>query len=290
VAAGLPSIRLGHESAGFGSAALNGAYTVWRRDATCFVRDRSRVLGSLGQPVLFLVLLGSGLSEAFRRFGADNGIQGLTYLQFIFPGIVVMAVLTMAIMSAMSVVWDREFGFLKEVLVAPVPRSAVAVGKALGGSTTAMFQGLIMLAFAPFAGVSLTPLTVLELLPVMFLIAFAVSSAGLVLAAFVKTMEGFQVLVYFLLMPMFFLSGALFPLAGLNGWLGLLTRLNPVTYGVDAVRRIVLLNGAFPAHAADELGVTIFTTPVTLAADLLLLALCGAVMIAGAMRAFQSRD
>jgi ABC-2 type transport system permease protein len=157
-------------------ATLNGIYSIWRRDVIRFVRDRSRLIGSLGQPLLFLVVFGSGLSSAIGRLGQTSGMPGLNYVQFMFPGIIVMAILFTAIMSAISVVWDREFGFLKEVLVAPVPRWAVAVGKALGGSTTAVFQGVIILVFAPFIGAGLTPLAVVELLPVMFLTAFAMCS------------------------------------------------------------------------------------------------------------------
>jgi ABC-2 type transport system permease protein len=233
-------------------ASLNGIYSIWRREVIRFLRDRSRLVGSLGQSLLFLVVFGSGLSSAIGRLGQGNGMPGMNYVQFMFPGILVMAVLFTALMSAISVVWDREFGFLKEVLVAPVPRWAVAVGKALGGSTTAVFQGVIILVFAPFIGAGLTALSILELLPAMFLTAFAMCAVGLVIAARMKTMEGFQVIMNFLLMPMFFLSGALFPLGNLPGWLTVLTRINPVSYGVDAIRRIILVNG----------GVSVWNIPV----------------------------
>jgi ABC-2 type transport system permease protein len=271
-------------------ASLNGVYSIWRRDVIRFSRDRSRVIGSLGQPLLFLVAFGSGLSSAMGRFGQSSGMSGVNYVQFMFPGIIVMAVLFTAIMSAISVVWDREFGFLKEVLVAPVPRWAVAVGKALGGSTTAVFQGVVILVFAPFIGVGLTPLAVVELLPTMFLTAFAMCAVGLVIAAHLTSMEGFQVVMNFLLMPMFFLSGALFPLGNLPPWLTVLTRLDPVTYGVDAIRRIVLLNGGVPDSIVDQLGVSLFGAPMSIALDLVLLAAFAGLMIALAMRAFEVQD
>src|SRR5438093_3426602 len=226
-------------------AALNGIYTMWLRDLLRFWRDRSRLASSLAQPVLFLLIFGAGLSPTMGLLARGQG--GVSYAQFVFPGIITMAVLLTPIFSSISIVWDREFGFLKEVLVAPVPRWAVAVGKALGGSTTAMFQGTLMLIFAPFVGVELTPRTIAALFPVMFLTAFALSSLGLVVAARMKSMEGFQVIMNFVMMPMFFLSGALFPVTSLPGWLLVLTRIDPVTYGVDAIRKIVLMSGGASA-------------------------------------------
>ncbi len=271
-------------------ASLNGIYSIWRREIIRFLRDTSRLIGSLGQPVLFLVVFGSGLSSAIGRVGQTSGMPGMSYVQFMFPGIIVMAVLFTAIMSAISVVWDREFGFLKEVLVAPVPRWAVVVGKALGGSTTAVFQGVVILVFAPFIGADLTPLAVAELLPVMFLTAFAMCSVGLVIAGHMKTMEGFQVIMNFLLMPMFFLSGALFPLVNLPPWLMLLTHINPVSYGVDAIRRIILVNAGVPESTVDQLGVSLFGIPLSIGLDLLVLACFAAVMTVLAMRAFEVQD
>ncbi len=271
-------------------ATLNGIYSIWRRDVIRFVRDRSRLIGSLGQPLLFLVVFGSGLSSAIGRLGQTSGMPGLNYVQFMFPGIIVMAVLFTAIMSAISVVWDREFGFLKEVLVAPVPRWAVAVGKALGGSTTAVFQGVIILVFAPFIGAGLTPLAVVELLPAMFLTAFAMSSVGLLIAARMKTMEGFQVIMNFLLMPMFFLSGALFPLANLPGWLTVLTHIDPVSYAVDAIRRIILLNAGVPNAVVDQLGISLYGLPLSAGLDLLLLVAFAMIMILLAVRAFEIQE
>src|SRR5262245_5488343 len=181
------------------SAALNGIYTMWYRDVLRFARDRGRIAGSLAQPLLFLFIFGSGLSSAIGSLGRGDG--ALSYVQFMFPGIIAMAVLFTAIFSAISIVWDREFGFLKEVLVAPVPRWAVAAGKMLGGSTTAMVQGVLILIFAPLAGVALTPLTVVALLPAMFATSCALSALGLVIAARMRSMEGFQVVMNFLLMP-----------------------------------------------------------------------------------------
>jgi ABC-2 type transport system permease protein len=270
------------------SASLNGLYTMWYRDILRFSRDRSRIAASLAQPTIFLFIFGSGLSPAMGQLG--RGQSGVNYVQFMFPGIITMAVLFTAVFSAISIVWDREFGFLKEVLVAPIPRWVVAVGKALGGSTTAMFQGMLMLVFAPFIGIALTPITVLALLPVMFLTAFALSSMGLVVAARMKSMEGFQVVTNFVMMPMFFLSGALFPLEDLPSWLTVLTRLNPVSYGVDAIRRIVLSQAGAPPETVEQLGMSVFGLQLNPFFDLGLVALFAALMIWLAVRAFSIQE
>jgi ABC-2 type transport system permease protein len=270
------------------SAALNGVYTMWYRDILRFARDRSRIAASLAQPTIFLFIFGTGLSPAMGLLGGGQG--SVNYVQFMFPGIITMAVLFTAVFSAISIVWDREFGFLKEVLVAPVPRWAVAVGKALGGSTTAMFQGTLILALAPLVGIALTPISVLALLPVMFITAFALSSLGLVIAARMKSMEGFQVIMNFVMMPMFFLSGALFPLESLPSWLTVLTRINPVSYGVDAIRRIVLSEAGAPAEVVGELGMTVLGQPLNPLIDLLFVGLFAALMISLAVREFRVQE
>ncbi len=269
------------------SAALNGIYTMWYRDVLRYARDRSRIVASLAQPVLFLIVFGLGLSPAIGSLGRGGD---LSYVQFIFPGIITMAVLFTAIFSAISVVWDREFGFLREVLVAPVPRWAVAVGKMLGGSTTAMVQGLLILLFAPLVGVPLAPLTVLALLPAVFITACALSALGLVIAARMRSMEGFQVVMNFLLMPMFFLSGAVFPLGNLPAWLAVLTRVDPVSYGVDAIRQIVLHQAGVPPAVLGPLGIELFGHTTNVLADLAIVAAFAALMIALAVRAFSIQE
>jgi ABC-2 type transport system permease protein len=269
------------------SAALNGVYTMWYRDVLRYARDRSRIVGSLAQPVLFLIVFGLGLSPAIGSLGGDANVN---YVQFIFPGIITMAVLFTAIFSAISVVWDREFGFLREVLVAPVPRWAVAVGKMLGGSTVAMVQGLLILLFAPLVGVPLTPLTFLELLPAVFITACALSALGLVIAARMRSMEGFQVVMNFLLMPMFFLSGAVFPLGNLPGWLSVLTRIDPVSYGVDAIRQIVLHQAGVPPAVLGQLGIDLFGHHTNVLADLAIVGVFAAIMIALAVHAFSVQE
>ena len=170
-------------------ATLRAIYIIWYRDVLRYSRDRLRLLASLAQPLLFLLIFGTGLSSSLRGIGGGlGGAPSINYVQFIYPGIIGMAVLFTSIFSAMSIVWDREFGFLKEVLVAPIDRSAIAIGKALGGSTQAMVQGILLLVLAPIVGVTLTPLAVLELVPLIFVLAFALTTLGVVLAAGIKSM------------------------------------------------------------------------------------------------------
>ena len=221
-------MRLRHE--------LKAIYTIWLRDVLRFSRDRARILSSMGQPVLFLIIFGVGLSPAISGLGGGD----LDYTSFLFPGIVAMAVLFTAVFSAVSIVWDREFGFLKEVLVAPVSRVSVALGKVAGGSTVAMFQGVLILILAPVLGIRLTPAQVIVLLLLMWLTAATMTSLGVLFAARTRSMEGFHMIINFVMMPVFFLSGAFFPLRGLPLWMEWLARLDPMTYGVDPIRQVLL--------------------------------------------------
>ena len=216
-------------------------YILWLRDLKRYWYDKPRIFASLGQPLLFLFVLGTALSPGYQ------GTAGINFSEFIFPGIITMTVLFTSIFSAISIVWDREFGFLKEVLVAPVSRWSIVIGKAFGGSTVAVIQGCLMLFLAPLVGVKLSLLIVLQSILVMFLIAFSITGLGIVIAARMKEMEGFQMVVNFVIMPLFFLSGALFPLERLPGWLTFLTRIDPLTYGVDLLRGVVIGVHSFPA-------------------------------------------
>jgi len=221
-------------------ADLWAIYILWLRDLKRYWYDKPRIFASLGQPILFLFVLGTALSPNF------TGPSGIKFSEFIFPGIISMTVLFTSIFSAISIVWDREFGFLKEVLVAPISRWAIVVGKACGGSTVAVLQGCLMLCLAPLVGVHLTFEIVFQSILVMFLIALAITGLGIVIAARMKEMEGFQMVVNFVIMPIFFLSGALFPLDRLPSWLTLLTRIDPLTYGVDMLRSVMIGVGSFP--------------------------------------------
>jgi ABC-2 type transport system permease protein len=213
---------------------LRAVGVVWRRELIRFGRNRLRILTALAQPVVFLFILGTGLSSIVP---AEPG--GFNYRTFMFPGVVAMTVLFTAIFSAVSIVWDREFGFLREMLVAPVRRSAIIVGKSLGGATVATLQGAIMLALMGLVRIPYSPSLILILLAEMALLAMALTAFGLMLAARIGQVESFQVVMQFFVLPMFFLSGAVFPLTALPSWLAVLTRIDPMTYGVDPLRRAV---------------------------------------------------
>lgn len=242
-------------------------YILWLRDIKRYWYDKARIVASLGQPLLFLFVLGTALSPSFK------GPAGINFSEFIFPGIVGMTILFTSIFSAISIVWDREFGFLKEVLVAPISRTSIVIGKALGGSTVAVLQGTIMFMLAPIVGVRISLLSFCLSLLAMFLIAFLMTAIGIVIAARMKEMEGFQVIVNFVIMPIFFLSGALFPLDRLPEWLTILTRLDPLTYGVDLLRGVMIGIHAFP-----------------LLVDLVVMSVFGLIMITIAVFEFNLSD
>ncbi|HET7420504.1 MAG TPA: ABC transporter permease [Candidatus Dormibacteraeota bacterium] len=266
------------------TASLRAVYIIWYRDLLRYWRDRWRLVASLAQPLLFLLVFGSGLSSALGG-GFGRG-SGLSYIQFMYPGIIGMAILFTAIFGAMSIVWDREFGFLKEVLVAPIDRWAVAVGKSLGGTTQAMIQGLILLVLAPLVGVKLNLLTIVELIPLAAVLAFGLASFGVMIASMMKSLQGFQVVMNFLMMPMFFLSGALFPLANLPGWMTVLTRLDPASYGIDPIRRVVLAGSGAPS----AYGLTLFGHLLTVPTEASITLAFGAVMLLVAVVMFERRD
>jgi ABC-2 type transport system permease protein len=282
-------------SAAVWGATLRAIYVIWYRDIVRYTRDRVRLVVSLAQPLLYLLVFGVGLSSSLGG-GIGGGVGGgapgsVGYVRFVFPGIVGMAILFNAIFSAMSIVWDREFGFLREILVAPINRSAVAIGKALGGATQAMIQGVVMLAFAPLAGVHLSLLAVVEVIPLLFVLAFALSAFGVALAARLRSMQGFQVVMNFLMMPMFFLSGSLFPLSGLPTWMTVLTRINPVAYGIAPVRSVLLAGAGVPQATLDRItGISIGGYTVPLLADTGILLAFGLVMLGLGVWGFRRRD
>ena len=219
---------------------IRSIYTVWLRDIVRFRRDKTQILGSLARPVLWLLFLGAGMGPVFHA-AADA-----SYMHFIFPGIIAMNLIFASFLSAISIIWDREFGFLKEILVAPISRSAIALGKAASGSTIAVIQGLVVVAFAPLIHLPLTFRMLVLLVPSMFVVAFTCTSLGIVIASRMTSFEGFGTIANFVIMPMFFLSGGIFPLDRIPVWLKLLTHLNPLTYGVDQLRWILSGVHRFP--------------------------------------------
>ncbi|MEJ2046593.1 MAG: ABC transporter permease [Dehalococcoidia bacterium] len=248
---------------------LRGVYTIWYRDMIRFGKDRVRIIGSIFMPLLFLFVFGSGL-------GAQMGMlrPGVNFSQFLFPGIIGMTVLMNSFMSGVSVVWDREFGFLKEVLVAPINRASVAVGKTLGATTVAIIQGAVILLFAPLIGVSLSPGTVAMLIPSMFL-----------LATRIKTIEAFQAIMPMLTFPMIFLSGVFFSVEDAPTWMSILSKINPATYGVTIIRQIAL-----GGMSETTFGLSLFGHPLSLWNNAGILAAFGAIMILLAMRSFGSQE
>jgi len=274
---------------------LRAIYIIWYREVLRYWRNKSRIISSFGRPILFLFVFGSGLSPSMGRFASGASEGGIDYIKFMFPGIIGMTVFFTSLMSGISIVWDREFGFLKEVLVAPVSRTAVALGKALGGSTVAIIQGTLMLIFAPLVGLSLTPTLVLKLWPLMFLMAFSMTSMGVLIAARMRDMEGFEMIMNFLTMPMFFLSGSFFPLHGLPAWMGFLVKLDPLTYAVDALRQVVLGSIELPAAILEALpqmgiGVTVLGHSMAIYEDAMVVAGFGALMIVLAVWMFNIQE
>jgi ABC-2 type transport system permease protein len=226
---------------------------VWRRELIRFQRDRLRAVTSLIQPLLFLLVLGTGLSSLAK--GAMP--PGINFKTFMYAGVVAMSVLFTAIFSAASIVWDREFGFLREMLVAPVSRASIVIGKCLGGATIATLQGIVMLALAGLAGVPYNPVLMLTLIGEMLLLAFTLTAFGVMMAARITQFQAFMALTQMLVMPLFFLSGALYPLRGLPGWLSVLTRIDPLTYVVGPMRHAVFDHLSLSPQAVDALSPSI---------------------------------
>ncbi len=212
--------------------------TIWQREIVRFVRQRSRIIGAFGQPILFWLLLGSGFGRNFRYAG--GGGEG--YLEYFYPGIIAMVVLFTAIFSTFAVVDDRKARFLQGVLAAPVPRSAIVLGQVMGGATLALLQGVLLLIATPLAGVPLNLEAALASVLVMGLIGFALTALGLLLAWRIESTQGFHSIMNLLLIPLWLLSGAVFPVAGAHPLIGLVMQVNPLTYGVAALRRTLYLS------------------------------------------------
>ena len=219
----------------------SAVFALWRREIVRFVRQRSRLIGAFAQPLAFWLLLGGGFSASFRPPGAP---EGSGYLEYLYPGIIMLALLFTAIFATIAVVEDRKMGFLQGVLVAPVSRLSIVLGQALGSTTLALMQGGLLLLLAPIAGVSLSWGGVCAALGVMFLVGLALSGLGLMIAWRMESVQGFHAIMNLILMPIWFLSGAFFPAAGLPSWFSWVMRLNPLTYGMAALRRCFYLGDA----------------------------------------------
>jgi ABC-2 type transport system permease protein len=267
---------------------LRAVSIVWQRELIRFRRDRLRAVTSLIQPLLFLLVLGTGLSSLAK----GSMPPGVSFKAFIYPGVLAMSVMFTAIFSAASIVWDREFGFLREMLVAPVSRSAIVIGKILGGATIATFQGLIMLALAGLADVPYNPVLLLTLAGELFLLAFTLTSFGVMMAARITQFQAFMALTQMLVLPLFFLSGALYPLTGLPAWLSILTRIDPLTYVVGPMRHAVFTHLGLPAYAMQALspGITWAGWVVPIGLSLAIVAVMGLVMMGVAIVTFSKPE
>jgi ABC-2 type transport system permease protein len=242
---------------------LVGILAVWYREFKVFLREKSRIVGSIVTPVLWLLIFGGGL-------GSSVSISGLNYQAFIFPGILTQSVLFSSVFFGVYIVWDRKVDFLKEVLVAPISRTSIFLGKVIGGTTDAILQSFILLAigwifgqFGVIPGLHITPSSFLLALLVLFFTAAALVSIGLIVGSRMERPEGFQLISSFLIFPLFFLSGALFPIDNLPGWLAPFTFLNPITYCIDALRNVILGSAQF--SLAYDLGIMAIFTVVVIA-------------------------
>jgi ABC-2 type transport system permease protein len=235
------------------------AFTLWSREVVRFYRQRARVVGVIASPVLFWLVIGSGFGTSFR---SGNAAGQQHYLDYFYPGALIMIVLFTSIFTMMSVIEDRKEGFLLSVMVAPVSRSAVVLGKVLGGTTLATIQGLIFLVFAPFVGVHIGLLQFLLILLVIFLVSFALTALGFAIAWPMDSTQAFHAIINLFLIPLWLLSGALFPLSGASGWLRLLMRINPLTYGVEALRALLYPGTASVASLSSSLAALLLFTIV----------------------------
>jgi len=230
------------------SAQLGGLYAIWLREVKRAVRDRGQFVGGVSRPLLWVLILGIGLNPYFRGevYGEVRFVIPYTYLQFIFPAVIALNIMYTSVQSAVSTIWDREFGFLREILVSPMPRITILLGKILGGTTVALFHGSLVLALASFADVSLSVGDIVRGLGLMFLLAFALTSLGVVIANRIRSFEGFGVFSNAVILPLYFTSSSIFPLdPSLTSaqtkvvypeWLAVLVQINPLTYAVDALR------------------------------------------------------
>jgi len=232
---------------------IRGLYTLWLREIKRFLRDRTRLISSFIQPLLWLVIFGAG-------FGTRFLIPGVSYQQFIFPGIIGQTLLFTSMFMGISVIWDKEFGFMKEILVSPVSRFTLFLGKMFGDSTDALIQGIIVFAFGTLLGIAFDPITFLLCVPIMLLITFGLVTIGLTIASAMGSLESFGAIQTFINLPLFFLSGALFPVSGVGipEWLSIASIFNPLTYGVDALRTVILGSSWVPLQPLYiDLGVVV---------------------------------
>jgi ABC-2 type transport system permease protein len=266
---------------------LRAMKIVWQRELVRFKSDRMRIVTALVQPLLFLFVLGSGLQQL-----SSASTDGVDLKTFIYPGILCIAVMFTAMFSAASIVWDREFGFLREMMVAPVRRSSIVIGKCLGGATVASLQGVILICLAGVVHVPYDPLLILGVFSLQLLLAFSITAFGVMVAARIKQLQSFMGVMQMIVMPMFFISGALYPVSNLPGWLTVLNRIDPLTYAVDPMRRLVFshLDISRAARARLDPGVTWWGWHVPALLEAAVVLALGLVMLGIAIWEFNASD
>lgn len=266
---------------------LRAIKVVWTRELIRFRTDRMRIVVSLVQPLLFLFVLGTGLEQL-----SSAGTHGVDLKTFIYPGVLCLSVMYTAMFSAASIVWDREFGFLREMMVAPVRRSSIVIGKCLGGATVAGFQGVILICLAGAVDVPYEPALILGVFGLQLLLAFSVTAFSVMVAARIKRMQSFVALMQMIVLPMFFLSGALFPVSNLPGWLAVLNRVDPLTYAVDPMRGLVFSHLDISEAARRELdpGVTWWGWHVPTGLEVAVVLALGLVMLGIAVWEFNAGE
>lgn len=255
-----------------------GTWVVAYREILRFVSERSRLLSSFAMPLLFLVIFGAGFSNVIGQLAG-----GVNFIQFMYPGIIAMTVLTSSLFAGISVVWDREFGFLKEILVAPIGRTGIVLGKAIGATLVALLQALIMLVLAPFLGVPLSPGLVLQLVPIVVILSLGLAGLGILIASFMTSQQGFQVLIQILIFPLIFLAGVFFPVNSVPAWMEVISKVNPLTYGVDAIRQLFI-------GSSSSLGVVVFGHTMTIVEEVIMVGGLSATLLGGAIVAFNRQE
>jgi ABC-2 type transport system permease protein len=257
-----------------------GTWVVGYRELLRFVNERSRMVGSFAQPLIFLVIFGAGFGNLIGSVA-----PGVNFIQFMYPGIIAMGVLTTSLFAGVSVVWDREFGFLRELLVAPIGRTGIVLGKAAGAAVVALLQVALMLLIAPIVGVDLDVGIIVLLVPIVFILSIALSGLGLLVASYMRSQQGFQLLIQLLIFPLIFLAGVFFPINQAPEWLQVISKFNPLTYGVDAIRQVFLGSDAGP-----RVGVTVLGHVMTLGEEVLIIGAFAVVLITAAAWSFNRQE
>ena len=264
-------------------------YVVTYREILRFIRERSRLISAFLMPIMFLVVFGAGFNRLIGEIS-----PGVDFIQFMFPGILAMTVVMGSLFSALSILWDREFGFLKELLIAPLSRTGIILGKALGGALTSSIRGLILLGFAPVIGINITPALILKLIPMILLLSITLSGVGFVIAARMRSQQGFQGIMNFVFFPIIFLSGVFFPLTSTPNIIQTLSKFNPMTYGVDALRQIFFSDQNVIDKNIDKniqpIGIEIFGHITTVWENITILAVIGIILMMIATWMFSKQE